>query len=236
MNWSAIRGMPACFADNIDNVATSIGWSSITGMPGGFSDGIDNDTTDTNWENLTNVPAGFSDGIDNTSSPLTGFTRLDCIWIGAEELCAPGSKPAALVDHGTSAAWEFTDGQEEQVVFSFKVPSAINLTYMHPVIAIGWSSQNTSADCDWELNYTITGLNEDTTIANEYSNQTYAASSSTANGLTMTEVNISDIQAGDICIHFSLMRDGDDTSDTLDADVHLVGLCFKHYTDVALIG
>ena len=39
-------------------------WSTITGMPAGFADGIDNDTL-YSWSTLPGIPAGFADGVDN---------------------------------------------------------------------------------------------------------------------------------------------------------------------------
>ena len=54
--------------DHIDSVS----WDKIKGIPAGFADGIDNSGSGTggtpdsiSWENIKNIPADFADGVDN---------------------------------------------------------------------------------------------------------------------------------------------------------------------------
>ena len=59
--WSNLTGVPAGFADGIDDVGSS-DWNDLTNVPADIADG---DDVDTDWNNLTDVPAGFADGIDD---------------------------------------------------------------------------------------------------------------------------------------------------------------------------
>lgn len=136
--WSNVTGLPADFADGVDNIAnytagaglSLVGseisvnfagdgvansaarsdhghlWSSLGGIPAGFADGVDNDTTYgagaglglagtvfsvafagngsadmaarsdhshiTSWTNLVNTPADFADGVDNDTTYSAG--------------------------------------------------------------------------------------------------------------------------------------------------------------------
>jgi hypothetical protein len=148
------------------------------------------------------------------------LTRQNGFWIGANGIQAPDIKPATIVDYGCSDAWEFSDNQEESVVFEIRVPTYINLSYT-PTLSIGWSSPATSADCDWELNYTILSLDEDTDQSPcEYGQDHIYTSSSTADGLVISVFNITEISSDDVCIQFHLQRNGKDPSDTLEDAVH----------------
>lgn len=70
--------------------ASNAPWSGLTGVPADFADGIDNDTlytagsglslintefavTGAPWSGLTGVPAGFADGIDNDTTYIAGY-------------------------------------------------------------------------------------------------------------------------------------------------------------------
>lgn len=151
-------------------------------------------------------------------------------WIGASGIQAPGVKPATLVKQGCSCAWEFSDNQEEEISFNVRIPAHINLSY--PVnLDIGWSSPTASKECNWNLTYDITALDEDTSAGCEYYRDVLPVSSATTDGLTMTTFDITEIVAGDRCIHFNLERDGNDPNDNLSDVAHLYGICFRSYID-----
>ena len=155
-------------------------------------------------------------------------------WISASGIQAPGLKPASMEKLGCSGVWEFTDGQEETISFSVRAPSKINLTYPTN-IDIGWSSPAQTKLCNWNLSYSITALDEDTSIACEYYQDVLATSSATANGLTMYTFPITEISDGDRCLHLTIERDGNDATDTLSDDAHLHGICFRSYVDYDLV-
>jgi photosystem II stability/assembly factor-like uncharacterized protein len=91
--WTNLTGVPADFADNIDNVGLTvendptvpasikdgISWSEVSAIPAGFADGVDNvgltvETDPTvlasvkdgvSWGEVSGIPAGFADGVDD---------------------------------------------------------------------------------------------------------------------------------------------------------------------------
>jgi hypothetical protein len=69
--WSGLTGVPAGFADGVDNVGGAATWSDLTGVPAGFADGVDN-AGSMQWGDLTGVPSGFADGVDNAGSMQWG--------------------------------------------------------------------------------------------------------------------------------------------------------------------
>ncbi|GAI73675.1 unnamed protein product, partial [marine sediment metagenome] len=42
-------------------------WSQIDGIPAGFADGVDNEGI-SSWNELADIPAGFADGVDNVGA------------------------------------------------------------------------------------------------------------------------------------------------------------------------
>jgi len=149
-------------------------------------------------------------------------------WIGASGIQAAGVKVATMTKLGCSAAWEFSDNQEEEIQFNVRIPVRINLT-LPVTLDFGWSSPATNKICNWNLSYDITAIDEDTATGCEYYDDILAESSLTANGLTMQRSYITEIADGDRCIHFNLERDGNDASDNLSDVAHLHGVCFSYY-------
>jgi len=149
-------------------------------------------------------------------------------WIGASGISEKPGKAATLVVHGCSVAWEFSDNQEEDVAFDVRIPVRVNLT-LPITLDVGWSSPATDKECNWNLTYAITAIDEDTDAGCEYYQDIFADSSSTADGLTMERFYITEIASGDRCIHFNIERDGNDPNDNLSDDAHLHGVCFSYY-------
>ena len=98
-------------------------WSGLTGMPAGFADGVDNDTTYTAgtgltlagnelsvssvpWSGLTGVPAGFADGADNdtTYTAGTGLT-LSGNQFSADLAGSGSASTAARSDHDHNSSY-----------------------------------------------------------------------------------------------------------------------------------
>jgi len=77
--WTNLTGVPADFADNIDNVGLTaesdptvaasvkdgVSWGEVSGIPAGFSDGVDDVATSMPWTSITGIPADFADNVDN---------------------------------------------------------------------------------------------------------------------------------------------------------------------------
>ena len=146
------------------------------------------------------------------------------VWLPAQALKAPGIKPASCCDHGISGAWEFADGQEEIIVFNMKVPDLADLS-QSLFVCLGWSSPAMSLNCDWEVAYLLTQLNENTTAGAQQTLQGFKTSSAVANGLVLSlfEIVTAQINDNDICVHVQLMRDGNDAGDTLGDVAHIHG-------------
>jgi hypothetical protein len=73
--WAGLTGVPAGFADGVDDVdggtAASVPWAGILGLPAGFADGVDNidggTAASVPWAGVTGIPAGIADGVDNVT-------------------------------------------------------------------------------------------------------------------------------------------------------------------------
>ena len=162
---------------------------------------------------------------------LAGTARVKRdIWIPADGLRAPGTKPAELVDHGISKAWQFTDGTDDTVVGTFKLPNDMDKT-VAPSMIIGWSSNTADPGDDskqvvWQLEYLYTQAGEDTTAAAQETLSVTASSSTTSDGLVVSEFTGVDVpHADDVCCHWRLKRLGDDGDDDLGDTTELHGVC-----------
>lgn len=154
-------------------------------------------------------------------------------WVPAQGIKAPGVKPATYVDIGISGAWEFSDNQEEIIVCNIKIPDNVDMNEDIKIL-VGWSSPAVSLNCDWEVAYLLTKLNDPTNAAAQQTLQSFEASSPNANGLviaTFTIDNATQIEATDVCIHINIMRDGNDAGDTLGAAAHIHGICLEYTSD-----
>ena len=63
--------LTAVLDDNYRGAAWVPAWGEITGVPAGFADGVDNDTT-YSWATLPGIPAGFADGVDDNTTYAAG--------------------------------------------------------------------------------------------------------------------------------------------------------------------
>ena len=164
---------------------------------------------------------------------LVGTARVTkSTWVPAQSMRAPGTKPASYEDVGISGAWEFTDGTEEIIVCSIKVPEDTDMTE-DLVILLGWSSPAQSLNCDWEVAYLLTKLNDDVTGAAQETLQSFETSSATSNGLIISSFTIANAQmeSTDVCVHINIMRDGNDVSDTLSDVAQVHGICLQFTKD-----
>jgi hypothetical protein len=154
-----------------------------------------------------------------------GGTRYE--WISVSAVRAAGVKPATVTVNGNGfVVASFADNQEQQIQANLKIPDMIDTS--QPIsICVGWSSPATGADCDWELTYLVTAMNEATDAAGA-TVQSYETSSAVADGLVVSELGSITVSSGDICIHVILERDGNDANDTLGAVAEVHGLALKY--------
>ncbi len=61
VDWSELTGIPAGFADNVDDTGTAA--ETDPTVQTNVKDGVD-------WSELTGIPAGFADGVDNAGTAL----------------------------------------------------------------------------------------------------------------------------------------------------------------------
>ena len=181
----------------------------------------------------TNEGSPVEDFFSHIPSPivLTGDGRVaKNRWMPASAARAPGASPATYVDHGITGAWRFADNQEQYIHMNLMVPENMD-TSEESTICLGWSSTTTSQDCDWEIAYLITAVDEDTAAGADATVQSYEESSSVAEGLVRSAFCViagGTISAADICLHIQIMRDGNDGSDNLGAAAEVHGVAFTY--------
>lgn len=166
-----------------------------------------------------------------TQPGLHEETMIKYTWLPAQGIRAPLLKPATYVDHGISGAWEFADGQEEVIVGNIRVPDLADRSQSMS-ICVGWSSPAVSLNCDWEVAYLLTQLNEDTSGAAQQTLQAFSTSSALVggNGLVLSAFVVlpAQIHDNDVCFHINIMRDGNDPLDTLGDVAHIHGLAIGY--------
>lgn len=167
----------------------------------------------------------------NTEVLLAGTSRVTKRrWIPANGVQAAGAKPATIgLNGGGWIIWSFADNQEQEIQYNIDIPPDMDLS-ADSILCVGWSSPTISQDCDWELEYLLSAIGDDTEAAPTASVQSYEESSGTADGLVLSQM--ATIAGGtitdELCIHCVLMRDGNDANDTLGdvAEVHGVALVY----------
>jgi hypothetical protein len=69
--WGGLTGVPAGFADGVDNVGSShVQWNDIDGIPAGFADNVDDVDSDVAWQDIADIPADLLDGDDDGSTAV----------------------------------------------------------------------------------------------------------------------------------------------------------------------
>lgn len=164
---------------------------------------------------------------------LAGTARVtNGLWIGANGVKAPPTKPAAFVDHGVSGAWEFSDATDDTIVANMRIPNRMDRT-VAPTISLGWSSTTLAAFCEWQIEYLWRATNEDTTAAADdtllsSTDADASTSSGTAEGFVITTFTLAAPSATDVCLHLRIKRRADLAADTINGDtVELHGICMN---------
>jgi len=149
-------------------------------------------------------------------------------WIAVGSISVPGNKPAVAVDWGISIGYEFSDGTDDTVVGSVRLPQDMDRT-VAPEFKIGWASADNTGDVVWQLEYLYRAVNEDTTAVADDTLETTTTVSATANGLTISTITgIATPAASDQLFLFRLKRLGDDEDDNLGDDNTLIGHGLKY--------
>jgi len=154
---------------------------------------------------------------------LAGTARvIRDLWIAADGVRGPTTKPATWKEWGITGVWEFSDSTDDTIVGAVKFPNDMDMT-VAPACCVGWST-NTAVVTEtarWQLEYLYTQLGEDTTAAAQATITVDSDAVAQADGLIIAAFPAMDIpNAADVCMHFRLKRLGavDDLTDT--AEMH----------------
>jgi len=169
----------------------------------------------------------------NGETELHGDARvIKYVWIGANGIKAPGSKPATFVEDGLTGCWEFADAIEanqESISGTVKVPCDIDRS-VAPTFGIGWHATGVSpGDCKWQFEYLYMSPNDDATAAAQETLTAVSTASATSEGLTVVEIAGIDLPSStDVAMFWRITRLSGDAQDTITDVVHIRGNYFKY--------
>lgn len=155
-------------------------------------------------------------------------SRIGEIWLDANTIKAPTVKGAVWVAHGITGAMQFADGDDRTVVANMRIPDRMDRA-IAPIIGIGWSADGVSpGNCEWQLKYLWTAVEEDTTAPAQGILTKVIAASTIANGMVMTHfTGIKAPSEADVCLHLNLKRLAGGALDTIADTVELLGMCMS---------
>jgi len=146
------------------------------------------------------------------------------LWIDANGVRGPTTKPATWKEWGLSGVWEFSDGTDDTIVANIKFPNDMDMT-VAPTFCVGWSTATavTTETATWQLEYLYTAPGEDTTAAGQDTVTVDSNAVAQSNGLIIATFPAVDTPgATDVCVHCQVKRLGaggnDDLTDT--AELH----------------
>ncbi len=194
------------------------------------------------WINSDNVGTGSLKIGDATNHleikpdgeiSLNGTAKVQkCVWIGANGIKAPSSKPATFIEYGLTGVWQFADAitlNQESISGTLKIPCDMDITTA-PSFNIGWSATGSSVgDCEWQLEYLWIAPNEATNGTAQETLTTISTSSSTSNGFvfaTITGINLP--SSTDMALLWKLTRLSGGGNDTISDNVELRGNAFNY--------
>jgi hypothetical protein len=177
------------------------------------------------------TPGNYTEFAADGEITQVGTARtIKYTWLSTSAVSAPTAGAATETVNGNGfAVYAFPDNLERYIRANIKIPSDIDLT-ADSYICLTWSSPTTSQNCDWEVTHLITAPGDSTDQAGAM-NQSYEASSATADGLVMSQITTisgGTIQSDESTLHVIVMRDGNDASDNLGDIAELHGIAFKY--------
>ena len=157
-------------------------------------------------------------------------------WIPVDAIRVPTLNPAIATERGISIAWEFTDGADDVIFGTIRIPQDMDRT-VAPEFKIGWSSDTADPGDDskqayWQLEYLFRIVGESMTTSAQDTLTTITSSSTTTTGLTISTITGIDLpEATAQLMAFRLTRLGSEASDTLGDDVYMHGCGLKYIKD-----
>jgi hypothetical protein len=149
------------------------------------------------------------------------------IWVPASGLRSPSIKPATWADLGMGGVWQFSDGADDKIVATIKMPEWADLSEDIDIV-LGWSSPGVG-DAHWDVEHLLRQVGElmddpaDGTASIDITN-------SGAQELMVSIIGSITPNAADVCISLRVTRDGTGGSgDTIADDVNLHGACIYLY-------
>jgi len=162
---------------------------------------------------------------------LVGDARVyEGVWLDPAGLKAPSVKPATYIDHGITGAWQFVDGDTNNLVFNIRIPDDMDRS-VAPYLLIGWSTSTTviTETAVWQLEYLYTALGEDTSAVAQDTLEVLSNAIAQSHGLIAASITGLDlVGADDVCMHCRLERLGADGDDDLTDTAELHGVCLRY--------
>ncbi len=141
-------------------------------------------------------------------------------------LKAPGTKGASFVSQGKWGAWEFADGKDETVVFSFRPPFDMDFS-TKPELSLRWSSGASNKQAVWQLDYLF--LIEGEVVTQDGQTISGASSSgSVADELVIKDFELENPPEEALCLNCRLKRLGTDDNDTLGTTAELHSILYRY--------
>lgn len=178
--------------------------------------------------------AQFASDGDHT---LAGTARINnSEWMSAQNFKVPATNPATMIHYGVGWALEFADeaNNYEHAELRIAVPKDMDRS-VQPVLILGWSCPtaddgNDSVQVRWELGYLWRAPNDPMDAAVEATVVNNFTASETEKGLVITQIQLAELGANDVCLSCELTRRSDHEDDTADGvAAHVAGACL-YYT------
>ena len=172
----------------------------------------------------------FRESVSGIVSELVGGEETQ-LWISANAIRAAGVQAATPALNGQGfIVYSFADGQDRNVQFNMQVPFDMDVS--KPCrLCLGWSSPAVLQNLVVDVAYLITAEGEDTEAAPTVQAGNIYASGAIADGMVigrLPDIPGGAIEDNDVCLHFTLERDGDNVLDTLGDVMELHGVALRY--------
>lgn len=186
---------------------------------------------DCSIDGCLSVSSGFTVDEDGYVKLIKDGRAYKNEWLDVGSLRVPGTSPATAVDWGISLGYEFTNGAEDIIYDTVRLPQDMDKTDA-PEFKIGWASDTNSGAVVWQLEYLYCTANEDTTAAAQETLTVTSTVSATTDGLTIATITGMDLPAeSDQLLMIRIKRLGSNGEDTLADDAVMLGCGLKYTLD-----